>query len=271
VTAVHLAVRARRHPVALAAAGGLIVVQAAYSANMAVCPRMTVTQCLVAANLVVLGASVIAIAVRAAWLVVAAARAVAALPRASLPRALAGAARRAGVRRIRCVAGSGCIAFCAGLLRPGVYVTAAAAVTLTAGELDAVFSHEAAHARHRDPLRRLIARAAADTLFYLPLARWWSRRQAETAELRADQAAVGYAGRQAVASALLTVGQAGTAAAAPAYGGVTDARIAQLLGDDLPARRPSPGLVIVSVLGLIAAVWLAMCLGQAALTWTGLP
>jgi hypothetical protein len=29
--------------------------------------------------------------------------------------------------------------------------------------------------------------------------------------------------------------------------------------------------VILSVLGLIAVVWLGMCLGQAALTWTGLP
>jgi hypothetical protein len=28
--------------------------------------------------------------------------------------------------------------------------------------------------------------------------------------------------------------------------------------------------VILSVLGLIAAVWLAMCLGQAPLTWPGL-
>jgi hypothetical protein len=84
----------------------------------------------------------------------------------------------------------------------------AALALLAPGELDAVLSHEAVHARRRDPLRRLIARAAADTLFYLPLARWWSRRQTETADLRADQAAVRYAGRQAVASALLAVGEA---------------------------------------------------------------
>ena len=252
-------------PCRLAVAGGLIMVQAAYSASLAGCPRMTVTQCLAAANVVVLGASAIAIAARAAWLAAAAARAVAALPPASLPGALAGAARRAGVRRIRCVAASGCTAFCAGLLRPGVYVTAAAVATLAPGELDAVLSHEAAHARRRDPLRRLVTRAAADALFYLPLARWWSRQQAERAELRADQAAVGYAGREAVAGALLAAGEAGAPAGAATYGGVTDARVAQLLGDELPARRPSPALVILSVLGLIAAVWLAMCLGQAAL------
>jgi hypothetical protein len=51
-----------------------------------------------------------------------------------------------------------------------------------------------------------------------------------------------------------------------AYAGdVTDARIAQLLGDDPPTRRPTSGQVIFSVLGLIAAIWLVMCIGQAAL------
>jgi hypothetical protein len=269
VTAVHLAVRARRHPVALAAAGGLIAVQAAYSARMAGCPRMTMAQCLVAASVMVLGGSVIAVGVRAAWLGGAAARAVAALPRAIVPGVLAGAGRRAGIRRLQCVTGSGCTAFCAGLLRPRVYVTAAVAV-LAPGEVDAVLSHKAAHARRRDPLRRLLARAAADTLFYLPLARWGCRRQAEAAELRADRAAVGYAGRQAVASALLAAGQAAVPDGAAAYGGVTDIRVAQLLGDELPARRPAAALVILSVLGLIGAVWLAMCLAQSALAWAGL-
>jgi hypothetical protein len=83
--------------------------------------------------------------------------------------------------------------------------------------------------------------------------------------LRADQAAFAHAGREAVAGALLTTGEAGVPAGAATYGGVTDARVAQLPGDQLPARRPSPALVILSALGLIAAVWLAMCLGQAAL------
>ena len=143
----------------------LIAVQAAYSASMAGCRPMTMTQCLLVANVAVLGASAVAVAARAAWLGSAAARAVAALPRAMRPDVLAGAARRAGIRRIRCLSGSGCTAFCAGLLRPRVYATAAVVTTLAPAELDAVLSHEAAHARRRDPLRRLIARAAADTMF----------------------------------------------------------------------------------------------------------
>ncbi len=261
---------ARGHPVALAVTGGVVALQAVYTAGMALCPRMTMTACLAAAIGVVLGASVIAIAARAAWLAAAAARAVAALPRAAPSAELAGAARRAGIRRIRCLAGSRPTAFCAGLLAPYVYITLAAVATLPHGALDAVLAHEAAHARRRDPLRRLAARAASDALFYLPLARWWSRRQAETSELRADRAAVGYAGRPAVASALLAVQDAPAPAAAAAHGGGTDARVAQILGDDLPARRPSAAVVILSAAGLISAVWLAMCLGQAGLAGAGL-
>ena len=102
---------------------------------------------------------------------------------------------------------------------------------------------------------------------YLPLARWWSRRQAETAELHADHAAIGYAGRQAVASALLAAGETVVPAGAAAYCGVTGACVAQLLGDELPAWRPASALVILPVLGLIAAVWLAMRLSQSALAW----
>ncbi len=152
--AARLAGRVRRHPVALAVTGGVIALQAVYQAGMALCPRMTMTACLAAAILVVLGASVIAMAARAAWLGAAAARAVAALPSAAPPEALAGAARRAGIRRIRCLAGSGATAFCAGLLAPRVYITAAAVTTLGPGALDAVLVHEAAHARRRDPLPR---------------------------------------------------------------------------------------------------------------------
>src|SRR5258708_2047457 len=108
----------------------------------------------------------------------AAARGVSALPGAARAAELAGAARRARIRRIRCLAEGGATAFCAGLLAPRVYITAGAVAELAPGALDAVLAHEAAHARRRDPLRRLAAPAARDALFYLPLARWWSRRLA---------------------------------------------------------------------------------------------
>jgi hypothetical protein len=52
--------------------------------------------------------------------------------------------------------------------------------------------------------------------------------------------------------------------------GATQARIAHLLGEDLPIQRPPAGLLALSVLGAIGAVWLVMCLGQGALSAIGM-
>jgi Zn-dependent protease with chaperone function len=259
----------RRHPVAAALVGGLIMVHLAWAAGAAVCPRMTMAECLLAAGIVVFGASLTGIAARALWLGIGTASAVAALPRVTAPGELSATARRLGLRRLRCLKGTDATAFCAGLLRPRVYVTTGAVASLTSAELEAVLVHEAAHARRRDPLRRLLDHAAADVCFYLPLARWWSRQQNERAELSADRAAIAHAGRPAVVGALLTTAAAG-AALATGFDGATDARVAQLLGEDPPTRRPTSAHVIFSALGLIAAMWLAMCLGQATLAQLGL-
>jgi Zn-dependent protease with chaperone function len=62
-------------------------------------------------------------------------------------------------------------AFCIGLLRPRVYVSRATLEFLDDDELEAVLAHEVHHARRRDPLRLLAARALADGLFFLPLVR----------------------------------------------------------------------------------------------------
>jgi Zn-dependent protease with chaperone function len=164
---------ARRHPVAVAVVVGVIAVQATWMVE-AVCPRMSITECLIAAIVFVAGASMLAIAVRAGWLAATTTRALAALPRAPMPETLRAAARRALITRLRCLAGTDRTAFCAGLLRPCVYVTTATA-ELNTNELDAVLAHEAAHARRRDPLRRLLTRAAADVMFWFPLLRWWLR------------------------------------------------------------------------------------------------
>ena len=53
-------------------------------------------------------------------------------------------------------------------------------------------------------------------------------------------------------------------------GGATETRIAHLLGDNLPVRRPPRSLVVLSLLGAIDAVWLVMCLGQGALAAIGM-
>jgi beta-lactamase regulating signal transducer with metallopeptidase domain len=259
---------AREHPIAVAVVAGVIAVQAAWMLGAAVCPRMTMTECVGAAIALVAGASVLAIAVRVGWLAGTTARALATLRRVSTPESLQVAARRARIARLRCLAGTDRTAFCAGLFRPYVYVTAAAEL-MSPNALDAVLAHEAAHARRRDPLRRLFTHAAADVMFWLPLLRWWQRKQVENAEVQADKAAIDLAGRQSLAAALLAAA-AQPPAAVPAMGGATETRIAHLLGDDLPIRRPPRSLVVLSLLGAVAAVWLVMCLGQAALAAIGI-
>jgi Zn-dependent protease with chaperone function len=259
---------AREHPIAVGVVAGVIGVQAAWMLGASVCPMMTMTECVVTAIALVAGASVLAIVVRAGWLAVTTTRALVTLPRVPVPPLLQAAAGRAGIARVRCLAGSDQTAFCAGLFRPCVYVTAATA-HLKTNEVDAVLAHESAHARRRDPLRRLLTRAAADVMFWFPLLRWWQRTDVENAELNADRAAIDHAGRQGLAAALLAAGTE-PPVPVPAMGGATEARIAHLLGEDLPIRRPPPSLVVPSLLGAVGAVWLVMCLGQAALAALGL-
>ncbi|MDP9260088.1 MAG: M56 family metallopeptidase, partial [Actinomycetota bacterium] len=99
-------------------------------------------------------------------------------------------------------------AFCAGLLRPRVYVSSGALRSLDSEELGAVLAHEAHHARLRDPLRVLIARTLSDALFFLPAVRRLADRYGALAELAADEAAVRARGTQPLASALLAFEQA---------------------------------------------------------------
>ena len=201
--------------------------------------------------------------VRASWLAATAARAVARLPRLAAPAALVAAAGRSRVGSVACVASPGASAFCAGLLRPQVFVTSGMVAALAAEELDAVLVHEAEHARRRDPLRRLAGRAAADVLVWLPLVGWWSRRRLEDAELAADRAAIDRVGRTPLARALRASATPATpAAAGPRFDGAGPARVRQLLGEELPPRRPPLAACLLSLLGLTLAVSLAMCVGQ---------
>ncbi|MGH3677238.1 MAG: M56 family metallopeptidase [Mycobacterium sp.] len=268
MTEIRLWAVAREHPVAVGVVVGVIGVQTAWMVGAAVCPMMSMTECVVSAVALVAAASVLALVVRATWLAATMTRAVATLPGAPKPPSLQAAADRAGIARLRCLAGTDRTAFCAGLLRPYVYITIATA-KLNTTELDAVLAHEAAHARRRDPLRRLLTRAAADVMFWFPLLRWWLRKHVENSEVHADKAAIDHAGRQSLAAAMLAAA-APPPAAVPAMGGASETRIAHLLGEDIPIRRPPKSLVALSLLGAIAAVWLVMCLGQSALAAIGI-
>jgi hypothetical protein len=125
-------------------------------------------------------------------------------------------------------------AFCAGYVRPAVFVSRGAIDRLTGDELRAVVAHEAHHADRRDPLRLLLARALADGLFFLPVLRRSSERYAALGELAADEAAVGRIdGRGPLASALLKFSAPGGHPATVV--GIAPERVDHLLGD--PAAR----------------------------------
>jgi hypothetical protein len=102
-------------------------------------------------------------------------------------------------RRVVVVAGARPLAFCAGLVRPRVFVSEGALECLSEDELAAVVEHEAHHAARRDPLRLLVARAIGGAYSLGALA----RHEQALAELAADDAAVRSRGARPLASALL--------------------------------------------------------------------
>jgi beta-lactamase regulating signal transducer with metallopeptidase domain len=223
---------------------------------------MTMAGCLGVAILVVAALGLATWIVRASWLAISAAREIARLPRLQPPDGLVVAAQRTGVDQVVCFDSAAAAAFCAGLLRPRVFVTSAMVASLPDQELDAVLVHEAEHAHRRDPLRRLAGRAAADVLFWLPLVGWWSRRRLEDAELAADRAAIRRVGRTPLARALRATAPPVAPAAGAGFDGAGPARVTQLLGDPPPRRRPPLAACLLSGLGLVLAVSLAMCVGQ---------
>ena len=122
-------------------------------------------------------------------------------------------------------------AFCAGLLRPSIYLSTGALNVLTRQELDAVVAHESHHAAQRDPLRILLARVLRDALFFLPIMRHVADRYSALAEMAADDAALRHCGdRAALASAMLTFEERAPAGAV----GIAPERVDHLLGE--PAR-----------------------------------
>jgi hypothetical protein len=131
-------------------------------------------------------------------------------------------------------------AFCAGFLRPRIYLTRGALEQLTPEELRAVIAHERHHLRRRDPLRLLLARAMADALFFLPLLRRSSERYEALGELAADEAAVRQLeARGPLASALVKFDSSPPEASHIL--GVAPERVDHLLGDPEAWRWRLPG------------------------------
>jgi bla regulator protein blaR1 len=152
-------------------------------------------------------------------------------------------------------------AFCAGFLRPRIYLSRGALQTLEGAELQAVLAHETHHLRRRDPLRMLAARVLADALVFIPILRQMSERYAALCELAADEAAVkALRDRGPLASALLKFTYSGPGPTAVVT--LAPERVDMLMGD--PAadrwRLPRPpvewSLLALAALGIfVLLLW----------------
>jgi beta-lactamase regulating signal transducer with metallopeptidase domain len=143
-------------------------------------------------------------------------------------------------------------AFCAGLLRPRVYLSSAALQSVGDGELSAVIGHETHHCRRRDPLRILTVQVLSDCLFFLPVMRHLRERYCTLTELAADEAAMTVsADRRSLAAALLVFAEGPTGVV-----GIAPERVDHLLGDsprwELPVSLLAGALVTLAGLAAIA-------------------
>jgi hypothetical protein len=156
---------------------------------------------------------------------------------------------------VEVIAGSRPEAFCAGYLRPTVYISKGALESLTIPELEAVLAHERHHRLVRDPLRFAVGRILTGALFFVPVLRPLFDHDADLAELNADRAAVqASAGRQGPLASALLVFDAG---APPGVSGISSARVDSLLGEPVPWRFPvwllAASLVTLSALSVL--IW----------------
>jgi hypothetical protein len=145
-------------------------------------------------------------------------------------------------------------AFCAGLLRPQVYLSTGAVAMLDDAALRAVVAHERHHARRYDPLRLAAGRVLARALFFLPALRDLAQRQQALAELSADESAVNAApaNRSALARAMLSFSDVPTPVGST---GIDSARVDYLLGEPPSWRFPFLlCLTAAAVIALLIAV-----------------
>jgi Peptidase family M48 len=153
-------------------------------------------------------------------------------------------------------------AFCAGLLKPRVYVSSGTVALLDETALDAVLAHEAHHATRRDPLRLAVGRVLARGLFFVPGLAELVRRQQDLAELGADESAISASpeSRSALARAMLTFSESSPGAGSV---GIDPRRVDHLLGEPPSWRFPTLlCLAAATAIGLLGAI--AVLAGQVA-------
>ena len=151
------------------------------------------------------------------------------------------------------VAGEAPQAFCAGLLRPRVYVSRGALAVLDPLELEAVLAHEEHHRSRRDPLRLAAGAILAEAFFFVPALRRLHEDYRSVAELAADEAAIERTDRPTLAAALLRFAPAEPSGAV----GIAPERVDHLLGQQTPVSLPALVLAgsLAALVTLVAAVF----------------
>jgi Zn-dependent protease with chaperone function len=169
-----------------------------------------------------------------------------------LQRRLPHVGRLTGASDVTVLASDGVHAFCAGLLRPRIYVSAGAIRRLGDDELAAVVAHERMHRARRDPLRIVTTRLLGEALFFVPPIRLLARRYDTLAEIAADDHALAAVGgdTSVLAAAMLAFD-----------GGVAPERADHILGVRADWSLPL-GLVGVAAAGLVALALLVWQLGR---------
>lgn len=187
-----------------------------------------------------------------------------------VPPAIALAAARVGIStRVSCVADGRPLAYCAGLMRPRVWISTGAAAVLGRDELEAVLLHEAYHLRHRDPLRLFLALVLLRMFFGFPMVRALGARFAVAKELDADRGVVEVQqSPAALAGALSVLGR--SINSFPPHGvalgawSASSARVDQLCGTPEALLLPAVPARSRLVTALALAVLLLLAGGQAA-------
>ena len=158
------------------------------------------------------------------------------------------------------------VALCHGLRWPRILLSTGTVRGLSMTEMEAVLRHEYAHVRRHDPLRLVVARALAAALPAVPLLGELAATLPAAQELAADRAVLNVLGAEALAGALLKVGDASSSVRGPlvavgAFGdaALANARIGQLLGEPVPRLSPAPRTLLAAGASLgVAATFAAL-------------
>jgi len=158
------------------------------------------------------------------------------------------------IKNIRIFASGKPECFCAGFLKPQIYISTAAAGALSDNELAAVLAHEQYHQQAKHPLTGALVHAVASALWFLPIVRDFEKRWLAAKEVAADAAAQnGRDGKISLVSALVKLSSHLAAPAAVsgfAEHSIIDIRITVLEGQGLKFAPLALTKIIVSVMVL---------------------